>query len=226
MCFANSYRLSMVAFVTVGPISYLWEQYAQWSKGLAREMLSYWAEGNGIASQALCNIRTVKAFGCEEHVLGKYSATNKHALDCGVKDAWGNGLTSALTGYLDLGSGVLILWFGGLLVYNSEMTIAQLITFQLCWDLLNGSYQNLTGLITSFTRSAAGAEKVFTMLDSEPDIDPKKGNDVSWQVEGHLKLQDVSYFYQMRPDNIVLNKINLEVPAGKSLALVGKSGGG
>ena len=226
MCFYNSYRLSMIAFVTVGPITYLWEQYAQWSKGLAREMLSYWAEGNGIASQALCNIRTVKAFGCEEHIMKKYKETNKQALDCGVKDAWGNGATSALTGYLDLGSGVLILWFGGMLVYSNDMTISQLITFQLCWDLLNGSYQNLTGLITSFTRSAAGAEKVFTMMDSDPDIDPKAGSDVSWQVEGHLKLQDVSYYYQMRPDHMVLNKINLEVPAGKSLALVGRSGGG
>ena len=226
MCFYNSYRLSMIAFVTVGPITYLWEQYAQWSKGLAREMLSFWAEGNGIASQALCNIRTVKAFGCEEHIMNKYTETNKQALDCGVKDAWGNGATSALTGYLDLGSGVLILWFGGMLVYSNDITLAQLVTFQLCFDLLNGSYQNLTGLITSFTRSAAGAEKVFTMLDSDPDIDPKTGSAISWQVEGHLKLQDVSYYYQMRPDHIVLNKINLEVAAGKSLALVGRSGGG
>jgi hypothetical protein len=130
MCFAKSYRLSMLAFVTIGPISYLWEQYALWSKGLAREMLSYWAQGNGIASQALSNIRTVKAFGCEDKVLNKYSEANKQALDCGVKDAWGNGITSALTGYLDLGTGVLILYFGGLLVYKGEMSVGELITFQ------------------------------------------------------------------------------------------------
>ena len=116
MCFYKSYRLSMLAFVTVGPISYLWQQYALWSKGLAREMLSHWAEGNSIASQALSHVRTVKAFGCEDKVVEKYSEANQQALDCGVKDAWGNGITSALTGYLDLGAGVLILYFGGLLV--------------------------------------------------------------------------------------------------------------
>lgn len=226
MCFITSYRLSMLAFVTVGPISYLWDQYAQWSKGLAREMISYWAEGNGIASIALSNIRTVKAFGCEDQILKKYTETNKLALDCGVKDAWGNGLTSALTGYLDLGTGVLILYFGGHLVYKGEMSVGDLIVFQLYWNLMNSAYQSLQGLITSFTRSAAGAENVFSMFDTEPDIDPKKGNPVSWNVEGNLKLQDVSYYYQMRPDNIVLNKLNLEVPAGKSLALVGRSGGG
>jgi ABC-type bacteriocin/lantibiotic exporter with double-glycine peptidase domain len=198
MCFVKSYRLSMLAFVTVGPISYLWEQYAIWSKGLAREMLSYWAEGNGIASQALSQIRTVKAFGCEERVLEKYSETNRHALHCGIKDAWGNGITSALTGYLDLGSGVLILYYGGLLVYKGEMSVGELVTFQLFWNMMNNAYQNLQGLITSFTRSAAGAEKIFSLWDSDPDIDPKKGIDVNWPVNGHLKLDNVSFFYQMR----------------------------
>jgi ABC-type multidrug transport system fused ATPase/permease subunit len=227
MCFAKSYRLSMLAFVTVGPISYLWDQYAMWSRGLAREMLSYWAEGNSIASQALSHIRTVKAFGCEDKVLKKYSETNKKALDCGIKDAWGNGITSALTGYLDLGSGVLILYFGGLLVYRGEMTVGDLVTYQLFWNLMNGSYQSLQGLVTTFTRSAAGAEKVFSLWDADPDIDPKKGTDINVdQVQGHLQLQNVKFFYQMRPDNIVLKEFNLDIPAGKTMALVGRSGGG
>jgi ABC-type multidrug transport system fused ATPase/permease subunit len=226
MCFYKSYRLSMLAFVTVGPISYLWEQYALWSKGLAREMLSHWAEGNSIASQALSHVRTVKAFGCEDKVLEKYTETNQQALHCGVKDAWGNGITSALTGYLDLGSGVLILYFGGLLVYNGELSVGELVTFQLFWNLMNNAYQNLQGLITSFTRSAAGAEKVFSLWDSDPDIDPKKGRDITWDVQGNLQLQDVTFYYQMRPDNIVLKKFSLDIPGGKTIALVGRSGGG
>jgi ATP-binding cassette subfamily B protein len=226
MCFYKSYRLSMLAFVTVGPISYLWEQYALWSKGLAREMLSHWAEGNSIASQALSHVRTVKAFGCEDKVMDKYSEANQQALFCGIKDAWGNGVTSALTGYLDLGSGVLILYFGGLLVYNKELSVGELVTFQLFWNMMNNAYQNLQGLITSFTRSAAGAEKIFSLWDSEPDIDPNKGSDVLWDVTGELKLKDVTFYYQMRPDNIVLNNFNLVIPAGKTVALVGRSGGG
>eukprot|EP00977_Amphora_coffeiformis_P012640 scaffold3185_cov161-Amphora_coffeaeformis.AAC.6 len=226
MCFMKSYRLSMLAFVTVGPITALWEQYAQWSKGLAREMLSHWADGNSIASQALSHVRTVKAFGCEEKVMEKYSKANKHALDCGVKDAWGNGLTSALTGYLDLGTGVLILWYGGLLVFRGEISVGVLVTFQLYFNMMNNSYQNLQGLVTQFTRSAAGAEKVFSLWDSDPDINPKEGNDVDWDVQGHLQLQDVLFYYQMRSDNIVLNKLSLDIPAGKTVALVGRSGGG
>jgi len=227
MCFFKSYRLSMLAFVTIGPISYLWEQYALWSKKLAREMLSHWAQGNSIAAQALSHIRTVKAFGCEEVVLKEYSETNQMALNCGIKDAWGNGLTSALTGYLDLGTGILILYFGGLLVYHGEMTVGDLVTYQLFWNMMNNAYQSLQGLVTSFTRSAAGAEKVFSLWDSEPDIDPDKGADIRpEEVGGHIQLQNVSFYYQMRPDNMVLENFDLEIPAGKTLALVGRSGGG
>jgi len=171
-------------------------------------------------------VRTVKAFGCEDKVLGKYSEANKQALDCGVKDAWGNGITSALTGYLDLGSGVLILYYGGLLVYRNEMSVGELVTFQLFWNMMNNAYQNLQGLITSFTRSAAGAEKIFSLWDSHPDIDPMKGGDITWDLDGHLRLENVSFYYQMRPDNIVLNRFSLDIPAGKTIALVGRSGGG
>ncbi|KAL3916741.1 MAG: hypothetical protein SGILL_005040 [Bacillariaceae sp.] len=226
-CFWKSYRLSMLAFVTIGPISFCWETYAIWSKGLAREMLSYWGQGNSIAAQALSHIRTVKAFGCEDTVVQKYTDTNQMALHCGIKDAWGNGVTSALTSYLDLGSGVLILYFGGLLVFRGEMSVGDLVTYQLFWNMMNSAYQGLQGLITSFTRAAAGAEKVFSLWDSHPDIDPRRGQDVDVsQVQGHLQMENVSFFYQMRPDNMVLEHFNLNVPAGKTLALVGRSGGG
>jgi len=226
MCFAKSTRLSMLAFVTVGPITSLWDAYATWSKGLARQMLSHQAEGNSIAHQALSHVRTVKAFGCESHVIKQFSAANKEALDCGVKDAWGNGVTSALTGYLDLGSGVLILYFGGRLVYDNQMTVGELVTFQLFWNMMNGAYQGLQGLVTDFTRSAAGAEKVFALWDSTPDIDPNEGAEIDWDVQGHLEIRNVTFYYQMRPDNVVLQGFDLDIPAGKTVALVGRSGGG
>lgn len=92
--------------------------------------------------------------------------------------------------------------------------------------MMNNAYQNLQGLITSFTRSAAGAEKVFSLYDSIPDIDPNKGDNILWDVNGDIELRNVKFFYQMRPDNIVLENFNLEIPAGKTIALVGKSGGG
>lgn len=73
--------------------------------------------------------------------------------------------------------------------------------------------------MTSFTRSAAGAEKIFSLWDSDPDIDPAKGSDITWDVQGALEFRNAKFFYQMRPDNIVLEHFNLSIPAGKTVAL-------
>jgi ATP-binding cassette subfamily B protein len=103
-------------------------------------MLSAWAEGNSVATEALGHLRTVKAFASEPLEKKLYREANAEALRLGIKDSIGFGLTSALTGYLDLGAGVLILWYGGKLVLDGDesgggqvMTIGKLVTFQLYW---------------------------------------------------------------------------------------------
>jgi len=127
---------------------------------------------------------------------------------------------------------VLILWYGGYLVLhadenNSDMTVGKLVTFQLYWNMMNNAYQSLQGLITSFTRAAAGAEKVFALWDSIPDISDDEGKiAVDWEVEGDLHLSNVGFHYLMRPDNKVLQGLDLHIPGGSVCALVGRSGGG
>eukprot|EP00511_Aplanochytrium_stocchinoi_P011660 CAMPEP_0204869812 /NCGR_PEP_ID=MMETSP1348-20121228/30887_1 /ASSEMBLY_ACC=CAM_ASM_000700 /TAXON_ID=215587 /ORGANISM="Aplanochytrium stocchinoi, Strain GSBS06" /LENGTH=447 /DNA_ID=CAMNT_0052023335 /DNA_START=191 /DNA_END=1534 /DNA_ORIENTATION=- len=214
---------------------FLWDLYGQWSKRLNHRMIAAWGEANSCASQALQHIKTVKAFSTEGSEMEQYSIANDEALQAGIKSAIGNGLTSTFTGYLDLGTGILILWFGGLLILrdsensnsNSKLlTVGELVAFQLYWGMMNNAYQSLQGLATSLTMSAAGAEKVFSLWDSVPDIDPKQGDEIDWKVNGELHIQNVKFFYQMRPDNIVLKDVTLRIPGGSVCALVGRSGGG
>jgi len=201
-------------------------------------MLAAWGEANSIANEAIGHIRTVKGFSTEPREIGNYSAAGEQALRAGIKDAWGNGLMTALTGYLDLGTGVLILWYGGYLVlqnekdgsnttHNNQLTVGKLVTFQLYWNMMNTAYQSLQNLITSFTRAAAGAEKVFALWDSIPDIsDDADKAPVDWDVKGEIQLSGADFHYLMRPDNKVLNGLDLTIPGGSVCALVGRSGGG
>ena len=91
-------------------------------------MLAAWAEANAVATEALHHIRTVKAFVTEDTETKKYDEACGEALRLGIRDALGFGLTSALTGYLDLGTGVLILWEGGRIVLRGDgsLTIGEL----------------------------------------------------------------------------------------------------
>ena len=228
MCYVISYQLSMLAFVSVGPIMFLWDLYARYSERLNREMLSAWAEANSFANETIGHIRTIKACATEPKEVDRYTNANQQAVKAGVRDAVADGITTAVTGYLDNGTAVLILWFGGLLVMqaDSSLTLGTLVTFQLYWNMMNGAYNELQGVITEMTRAAAGAEKVFAIWDNVADIVPGKGMPIDWDVQGELRLKNVSFFYQMRPDAQVLDDVTLTIPAGTTCALVGASGGG
>lgn len=133
---------------------------------------------------------------------------------------------------MDLGTTLLILWFGGFLVFEGSMTVGELVAFQFYWTMMNNAYQGLQGLMVQFTQSAAAAEKVFLIWDNKPDIEKNYADSlnkeavVDWNVVGKLTLDNVTFRYQMRPDNVVLDKLSLEIPGGGTCALVGRSGGG
>lgn len=110
LCFSTSWRLSMLAFTTVGPIVHITQVYADWSKHLNRQIYGALAAANGYATEALGNIRTVKAFSNEEFEKERYSDANDNALMKGIRDAFGGAGMYTINSYLELGAAVLILW--------------------------------------------------------------------------------------------------------------------
>lgn len=72
MCFVTSWKLSLLAFTTIGPIIHVTQVYAQWSSHLNRQIFAALASANGFAVEALSNIRTVKAFSTEALEDQKY----------------------------------------------------------------------------------------------------------------------------------------------------------
>ena len=93
--------------------------------------------------------------------------------------------------------------------------------------MLNGAYKGLLDIVTSLTRAGGAAQRVFSLIDNLPDIDLDAGIPLSAsQIDGRLELRGVGFYYQMRPNSMVLKEVNLVIPAGSTCALVGRSGGG
>jgi ATP-binding cassette subfamily B protein len=180
------------------------------------------------SNQAISNIRTVKAFGAELMEIDKYQEKTAAALAKSVLDSTVSAGAYALTQYFDLGTSVLLLWYGGDLVLNgTDLTVGQLIKFQLFWNMVNSSYNSIASLINQFTRASAAAQRVFSLMDSMPDIDPTHGAMLERnKVRGGFVLEDVDFWYQMRESNKVLTNLSLTIKPGTVCALVGPSGGG
>ena len=227
MCFWTSWRLSMLAFTTVGPIVYVTQTYASWSSEINAQIYAAVGKANSIAVEALTNVRTVKSTSSEKYEQRRYFDATCEALEKGVRDAWVGSIMTAINTSLDLFSTVLILWYGGYLAMRQDqgMTAGRLVTFQLYFNMLNGAYSSLLDLVTQLTRSAGAASRVFDLMDNVPDIDSQTGRSAK-NLRGEIELRDVSFFYQMRPEKQVLKGVSLHIPAGTVCALVGQSGGG
>ena len=206
LCFMTSWRLSILAFTTVGPIVHITQFYSSWSQSLNRKIFSSLAAANGYANEAIGNIRTVKSVSAERMEEEKYYEANDNALLAGIKDAFGGAGMYTINSYLELGAGCLILWYGGCLAIDGkdDMSPGKLITYQLYWNMLNNAYKSLLDIVTSFTRAAGAAQRVFSLMDSLPDIDIYSGRPLKRdEIIGNINIRDVSYAYQMRPDTKV-----------------------
>ncbi|EGB09624.1 hypothetical protein AURANDRAFT_24064 [Aureococcus anophagefferens] len=226
MAFYTSWRLSMLAFTTVGPIMHVTQAYAQWSREQNRKILAHLGEANAAATEALANVRTVKAMATDELEQRRYEGHTCAARDRGVVDASLSATTQLVNNVLDYGAGWLILFYGGAqaMKRGGDMSAGKLVTYQLYFNKIQSSYNQLISLLSSFTRASGAAQRVLGLLQSMPE--KGRGGDDSGEVAGRVRYAGVFFAYDARPNRNVLGGFDLDVAAGSTLALVGKSGSG
>ncbi|KAJ1454402.1 P-loop containing nucleoside triphosphate hydrolase protein [Pelagophyceae sp. CCMP2097] len=238
MAFFTSWRLSMLAFTTIGPIIHITMVYAEWSRHLNIQILGHLAVANATATEALINIRTVKALATEDFERAQFEEETARAQGLGALDAARGGALSAATqlvnnaqdGILDYGAGWLILSYGGVLAMRdgaerSGLSAGRLVTYQLYFNKIQSSYNALVSLLASFMRATGAAERVLGLMALTPALeDGTEGFD--HRPEGRIEFCDVDFSYETRLTTHVLQGLSLTVPAGSTLALVGRSGSG
>eukprot|EP01119_Soliformovum_irregulare_P014910 TRINITY_DN4132_c0_g1_i1.p1 TRINITY_DN4132_c0_g1~~TRINITY_DN4132_c0_g1_i1.p1 ORF type:complete len:878 (-),score=215.90 TRINITY_DN4132_c0_g1_i1:50-2683(-) len=227
MCLYTSWRLSILALTTMGPITLIFRIYSEWSSGINGQIWKALALSYSTAIEGFKNIRTVRAFSREEQEEIKFQKSRKYTLDRGITDAYVSGVTNCLTSYADVSLSIFILWYGGKLAMESPevLTVGNLVTFQLYWNLMSTNFNTLTGFLNSFTKAASAAQRVISILECQPAIDPMHGVDIP-RVNGDIELRDVEFTYQLRPEEKVLKGFNLKIKPGQVCALVGRSGAG
>merc|ERR1711912_45653 len=134
--------------------------------------------------------------------------------------------------YLDLGVGVLVLWYGGGVIIagdQSHFSLGQLITFQLYWNMMKNSFNGLNSVISSLLRATAASQRILDLLDLNPTIETGSGDllDDCEVVDGTISLRNLTFHYNQKlSQKPVLSNVNLDLPGGKVTAIVGKSGSG
>lgn len=181
-----------------------------------------WARFHMHLNESLSGIRVVKVFANEDYEYAKFRKRNQELRDSGVRaDTRWYTIFGAMSLFTSLG--VIINWaVGGLMVYRGTMTLGDFWKVNAYLMLVYGPLQWFAQLNHWFSRAMAGAERIFEVIDSEPENygEPEVKN----PIEGEVTFSNVRFGYDK--SNPVLKGLSFTAAPGEMIGLVGKSGAG
>jgi subfamily B ATP-binding cassette protein MsbA len=186
------------------------------------------AEATGVAEEAFSQIRTVQSFVQERTEQARYG----ERIAASVRDALHRArVRGVFFGMLTLSTfaGItFVLWQGGLLVLDGELTAGALVSFLLYTITIAASIGALASSFSAYQEAVGAAERVFEILEMQPAIaDPPSPARLVLPVAGRIAFEGVYFRYQDDPAQPwILEGIDFEVRPGEVVALVGPSGGG
>ena len=182
------------------------------------------AEINAGIESSISGARVAKAFTNERYEVEKFAEGNR--LFIHAKDRFYRYMAIFNSGieFFTAICNVAVLGVGGYLIYRSTLDPITLITFTLYVASFVTPIKRLAAFAELFMMGMAGFGRFTEILDMKPDIEDKPDAKPLTDVKGDIRFIDVSFAYEN--GRSVLDSISLSVPAGKTLALVGPSGGG
>lgn len=170
-------------------------------------------------------VQVVRAFTREKHEIERFIAANKvlyvHQLQVVKEMAKVMPTASLLVG----SSTLLILWFGGNMVLNGQLSLGQLVAFNSYVLMLSGPAQQLSWLINAAGESSAGLQRTFEVLDMKPEIRSPANPVILPALKGEVIFENVSFRY--RDEKVhALHDVNLNIKPNQIVALIGPTGSG
>lgn len=185
---------------------------------------------NAQLEDSLAGARVVKSFANEHVESAKFAESNQAYLASKTRNYMGMGIFNAsVSGF----TGVLytiIVVYGGWLVSGGELAPADLATYALYVSMFLSPIQTILDFTEMFQKAKAGFERFVEVLDTPPDVADKPGAPDLVVTEGHIRFDDVHFAYQDevegQPEGEVIGGLTLDIQPGRTVALVGPSGGG
>jgi ATP-binding cassette subfamily B protein len=169
-------------------------------------------------------MRVVQAFAREETSRRRFRGVNQEYREANRETVVLNGLYFPFVDLLSSLAMAVVLGFGGYLVFDGSITIGTLFAFIGYLANFFDPVQILSQLYNTFLAAVAALDKIIDVMEEEPEITDRPGAQVLPTVDGHVRFEHVRFGYGDGPE--VLHGIDLDVPGGTTVALVGHTGAG
>jgi ABC-type multidrug transport system fused ATPase/permease subunit len=222
MLIAN-WKMALIAF-TVMPIMVVimryWQRYAKSAYRTTRRTM---AIVNANLAESIDGMRVVQAYTREPTNMRWFHKINGDNLDAAVDAAKYSSLLFPIVGLLSSISIALVAYFGGRLVFDETMSIGALVLFIALIDRFFAPIRDLSQQYSTMQSAMAAGERIFEVLDVEPEVQDKPDAYPLPNVTGHVEYNDVFFGYG---ETEILHDINLIVKPGETVAFVGETGAG
>ncbi len=232
--FLMNWKLALLTLVVAPPIGLLGQYLGRRIRVISHEAQDAQADAFGTLQEAIAEVRVVQAFTREEYEATRFHEKLLVALGKSLERARLGATFFPLMGFLAFGSSIVVLWFGGHEVAAGELTAGQLVAFLLYVNQVAGPVGGLAGQWTQIQSSFGAADRLFALMDTEPEVRDAPDAYPLPPVRGLIRFEDVSFAYgraetQGMAEGLgprVLKDVTVTIDPGRTTALVGPSGAG
>ena len=224
MISANA-RLAVIALLPMIPLILMTSIFGTKIGKLFFDVDQAVGEVSNRLQENVVGVQVVRAFAREDYETKRFTAANQTVFKTWVYviDEWSKIMPT--TNWLITLSTILILWFGGQMVMNGTLTVGEIVAFNAYILMLGEPAQALTGLVNAGGEAAAGAQRVFEVLDTQPAIQSGASAVKMDSLRGEVEFRDVALKYQDEK-TASLNGISVRVEPNRLVALIGPTGSG
>ena len=212
--------LTMLVFPVLGAASLAFRIISAEAYRLTREKV---ALITAYLQETLSGIRVVRSFAQEERHMARFGELNDENRDANMRTVH---LNAAYFPGVELLSSLVtagILLYGGLQAIEGEVTVGVVVAFVAALNNFFDPIQQLSQLYTTYQAGMAALDKIFELLDEEPDLVDRPGAIELPRIRGEIEFDDVTFSYG---SGDALCHVSLHVPPGQTVALVGATGAG
>ena len=222
-----SWKLSLMIVVLIPLFALMAVISTPFLKRISREIFTAYNQETKYLIQSLTGIRTIKSMAVEQMVRSRWEELFGESIRKNFSGQLIGNTLEIISSTIQTLITVGLLWFGAWLVINDELTIGQLVAFNMLLGNVISPFNRLAMLWNELQEVLIAVERIEDVIDAPLEEDPEdKAKQYLPSLIGHIKFERVTFRYQAQSEVNILENISFEVLPGQIVALVGRSGSG
>ena len=217
-------KLILIFLITIPVTIFFTRWLTKRVRPLFRRRSAKLGQLNGFVEEMLSGQKTIRAYGREEAVLNRFDEKNQAAVDAYTVAEANGTITGPSVNCINNVSLSLVCVFGSMLFLRGQIGLGDLSSFVQYSRKFSGPINEIANIIAELQSAFAAAERVFSLIDAQPEPADAPDAAVLADVRGDVELQDVDFSYE--PEKPIIQSLNLHAAPGSLTAIVGPTGAG